>query len=52
VFFRFLHRVFAASCARRAFPSGALNPAIPEDAQEITFPLTSVIVTMVLLKVD
>jgi hypothetical protein len=29
-----------------------LNPALPELAQAITFPLTSVMVTMVLLKVD
>tara|TARA_Y100000590_G_C15493690_1_gene928840 strand:+ start:177 stop:284 length:108 start_codon:yes stop_codon:yes gene_type:complete len=29
-----------------------LNPFCPEDAQETTFPLTSAIETMVLLKVD
>jgi len=29
-----------------------LNPDIPDDAQEMTFPVRSVMVTMVLLNVD
>jgi len=50
---RLAYRALGGHLGRKRVPfREPLNPDIPDDAQEMTFPVRSVMVTMVLLNVD